>query len=899
MKRKLLLAAMCLVLMAVSAWAEGIKGIITDKKSGETLIGVSVLVVGSDKGASTDENGKYEITGLKSGKYRIEARYIFYKNLLSEEIIIKGDDVVLNLSLEPEENELESVFVTAKANRENEAALLSMRKAAPAAIENLGAKEMSIKGLSNVEEGVKKISGISFEENSGQLLVRGLGDRYSSTTLNGLPIASPNPDNKLIPLYLFPSQTVENITVSKVYLASNYADYSGAHIDISTKGTTNTKNLLSLSFSVGGVTGTTFCDFFQSDKRWGLWRANNLSSDIKNMSSRDFSKYILENDPFKTSFSIWENMAIPSFSGSAIFSHSWNVNSKGDQLSLTASISASNKKEKTSDAYISNLTAQGDTLNYFNYDGYTNKLDIAALLNIGYNFRKTDNISYTMFFTRNVSDNFKLRDGEDSEGIHLIGSNSVYHEYYLLNNQLSGYHSLGKKWDANWGISYGSTKSNEPDRRQVMYREDDGTISLFKLNRQETMRYFGELSENELVGDFTSKYHYWKNSVLAIGIGYKTKKRDFTSTRFYYNLQDINPVIQNVLSTDSFLNQENISDGTISILKDSQPKSQYYANSNVASAYAETDIRPLESLLINVGLRWEYSKQSVKYWNDAATEKTSVLSGNDLFPALNIRYNIGDKNTLRFASSRTVTRPSFIEMSPFLYKESYGSSEIRGNENIKNGYNYNIDLRYELTMKDPKDLFSVTAYYKILSHPIEQVQESSGGAVVYTFRNADKGSAMGLEIELKKKILPVLRFSCNASFVFTNVLLPEDGGIYTESERALQGASPYLANADLSYIQPINNKSELALTLMYNLQGPRIFAVGIYGMGNVMQAPLHTLDFSGSYTFDNHWSISLQAENLLGSTMRFTQDVKSTGKTIQVQYYKIGTEIKLGATYNF
>ena len=89
---------------------------------------------------------------------------------------------------------------------------------------------MSIKGISNVEEGVKKITGISIAS-AGQLIVRGLGDRYSTTTLNGLPIASPNPDNKLIPLDLFPTSTVKNITVSKVYEANTFADYSGAHIE--------------------------------------------------------------------------------------------------------------------------------------------------------------------------------------------------------------------------------------------------------------------------------------------------------------------------------------------------------------------------------------------------------------------------------------------------------------------------------------------------------------------------------------------------------------------------------------------------------------------------------------------------------------------------------------------
>lgn len=133
---------------------------------------------------------------------------------------------------------------------------------------------MSLKGIGNVQEGVKQITGISIAE-SGQLIVRGLGDRYSSTTLNGLPIASPNPDNKLIPLDLFPSSTVQNITVSKVYDASAFADYSGAHIDISTKENV-TDQFLNVSFNVGGRLNTLGRDFYQMDRDGTLFKTPSL-----------------------------------------------------------------------------------------------------------------------------------------------------------------------------------------------------------------------------------------------------------------------------------------------------------------------------------------------------------------------------------------------------------------------------------------------------------------------------------------------------------------------------------------------------------------------------------------------------------------------------------------------
>ena len=142
------------------------------------------------------------------------------------------------------------VSVVARKNLEGERALQMERRKATLAIENIRLKRYEHQRYKQCGRRGKKITGISIAD-AGQLIVRGLGDRYSTTTLNGLPIASPNPDNKLIPLDLFPSSTIQNITVSKVYNAEAFADYPGAHIDISTKENI-AEDFFSISFNTGG-----------------------------------------------------------------------------------------------------------------------------------------------------------------------------------------------------------------------------------------------------------------------------------------------------------------------------------------------------------------------------------------------------------------------------------------------------------------------------------------------------------------------------------------------------------------------------------------------------------------------------------------------------------------------
>ena len=201
------------------------------KEMNEPLMGASVRIAGTRIGTTADINGNFHLRGLKKGTYTLEVSYVsFFPQKLTLQVPAKGD-VAVKVEMATDDKQLNEVTVTARKNLELERALLAERQNAVLSIENLGASEMSIKGISNVQEGVKKLTGISIAE-AGQLIVRGLGDRYSSTTLNGLPIASPNPDNKLIPLDIFPSSAVQNITVSKVYEASAFADYSGAHVDI-------------------------------------------------------------------------------------------------------------------------------------------------------------------------------------------------------------------------------------------------------------------------------------------------------------------------------------------------------------------------------------------------------------------------------------------------------------------------------------------------------------------------------------------------------------------------------------------------------------------------------------------------------------------------------------------
>lgn len=886
---KKLTSTISLLLIVMFATAADIKGVVKDSETKEPLIGASVQIDGTTVGTITDLDGSFVLNGVK-GETTIVVSYVSY---ITKKLKVNAskDTAPIEILLEPDNRQLGEVTVTARKNNETATALLKERQKSSIPIENIGARDLSIKGISDVQEGVKKLTGISVAS-AGQIIVRGLGDRYSITTLNGMSVASPNPDHKLIPLDLFPTSTVKNITVSKVYDVASFADYSGAHIDIATKDQSS-DNFFEASVSVKGYTNTIGGDFYEMDRASTLFRNPSIDNNAYNLPLSDFRQYSRNNRIFNTGFNVERRTAIPAFSGNVSFGRNFRIGS--NDLNILASMSVSNGLSSMDNAIYKTLEATGTVVNDFNYDAYINEVKLSGLASVGYSFRESDHIGYNFFYARNASNEYMTRSGHDRDDHQLLGIHDVTHIYTLQNHQLSGFHEFGDAWSLTWKGSYGKTTSEEPDRRQVMYERTSNGLELFKLNRQETMRYFGDLNESEYLADVSSEYKFGESNKVVFGATYKDKKRSYSATRFYYNLSGINPVIDDFYRPDDFINAGALAAGDISINRVQQLKDNYEAANRIAAGFISAELYPVNDLMINIGVRYEYSDQYVDYYDDASIARRSTLKNHDFFPALNARYQFRDNNSIRLSFSRTITRPSFIEMTPFLYQESYGGAQIRGNEHLKNGYNWNVDLRYEYITQSG-DMFSATVYYKQLEDPIERTQFLQGGATTHSFNNADNGVAAGVEVEIRKNIVKDLILGANVSYMYTNVVLPE-GGAYTNTTRALQGASPYLANADLTYAPKFKNGDDMSLALLYNLQGPRIQSVGVSGLGDVTQQALHTLNFVARYRFNEHCSISAKVNDILNRDVIFEQDVPLTGGKEVVERFKTGTNFEIGFTY--
>ena len=626
------------------------------------------------------------------------------------------------------------------------------------------------------------------------------------------------------------------------------------------------------------------------------------------MNSIDYENYMKSSktNPFGTGFSADQKTAMPDFGAQIGFGRKLQFNN-GDKLDVLISGNIDNSQSVVNDAFIRDINVYGSTQSYFNYDSYTTELKTAGLASLGYTFGHSANhsISYTGFYSRNVEDNFKYREGTDEEGNDIYGSNSVMRIYSLFTNQLSGNHQLGDKWEMDWVASISKTNSDEPDRRQALFYDGpNGSYIPFALDAQSTSRYFASLNEDEYVADLSAKYKFNESGNLTFGAAYRNKERDYGSSLYTYGYSSLSggtfrPELESVFDTDGYINQENINNGNILPSVLSPLSSTYYADSNVAAGFVDVDYT-FGKMLVNLGMRVEYANQNVKSWEEGENLEEgatiSEIDDFDLFPALNLKYNLNPESSLRLAMSKSVTRPSFIEM---LHSDTKNHTEQqRLSVTVISRMDTTTTLIF-VTTSSPR--VALICYRSVVTtvprQPHRACSEGLGGSTEYTFLNSRAATA-GLEVELRKEFMEHFRFGINASYILTQVVLDQGAGIYTDSERQLQGASPYLVNADLSYALRPRDDKQLTMTLLYSLQGPRIDAVGVNGRNNAIQKEIQELNLVCSYSLNSKLSLSLKVENLLNYPIVVTEE-DNRGRTIEVGRHKTGIDASVGVSYKF
>lgn len=894
----------------ISAQTTGsIAGKLIDKEyNDEPLAFGNVLIKGTTTGTTSDIDGLYGFENLNAGSYTLLYSFVGYETQEVTIEVVANKVTTVNVTMGASTASLDEVLITTTTRKESEAALLLDQKRAIEIKQNIGAQELSRKGVSDVATAVTKTTGISKQEGSGNIYVRGLGDRYNSTSINGLPITSNDPEKKNISLDIFSTDIVEYISIDKVYGPKISGDFAGGNVDITSM---NYKGKGMFEFSLGATVGTNAINKFDDFKLQD--GPNKLGFSSYGIPENPLNGYNFDN-------SLAPNKEKPL--GTSIGLKAGKSFDIGEQSSLNLFATASfDNGFEYREGINQSVSAQGAKLKSFNQERFSYNTNTTGMFNANYRINADHKIAYNFLMVNSssqIKDTYQgfIRDiAEDNNG--LI-QRATYIQNTLLIHQLLGNHKLTDKFDLDWAASYNKVEGDMPDRTQNTLRfSEDANGYVFAQNTiTDNNRYYQNLIEDELAANVAVSYKLDEDAEgsskgkVTLGYNGRYKKRDFEAIQFNFRItgSQLNTVVD-PNNLDIFLNQDNYNNGLFGIESFAGLTPQTYDGEQIINAgYASLEYKISDKLSSVVGLRYEKVEQTVSWRTQLdASGKSNTFNRNEFLPSIILKYELNEKQNLRLGASKTYTLPQFKERALFIYEDV---TEVKvGNPDLYPSQNFNLDLKWEV-FPNSSELFSVTAFGKYILDPINEITLASSTNDISFINTGDTGYVYGAEFEMRKDIFNFdeevankLSAGLNASYMQTHQDLDSEkvreetnyNTNLTDDTSGFTGASDLLLNADVSYSKDLRNDANIMATVAYSFASDRLYALGVETKGNLVDKSVGNLDFILKTKLNKNLSIDFTARNILNPAIERVQE-NATGD-ITVLSYKRGAFFKLGLSY--
>ena len=934
--RNLLVTFLTLLSVLTYSQSKGkISGNVKDKDLGlEPLPFVSVYVEGNAKvGTTTDFDGNYTLP-LLPGKHVIVFDFVGYKPVKKAINVQAGKAQTVSVVMETLADALDAIVITATTNKASETALIADQKEATIIIESIGAEQLSNQGVSDAAAATTKVTGVSKQQGSSKVYVRGLGDRYNSTTLNGLPLPSNDPSLKNISLDLFSTDILQNVGISKTFSSNITGDFSGANINIETKKASSKSNL-SVGVSLGGNSQTLFKDFKNIDG------ANYIGIEsgterliVPGSAGRDRARIRdVQVYPFQDNFSPDVNTAGPnvgiSLSGGK--KHKFN---NGSSLSYFLVGSFDNNFRLTEGSEINNRGFNDDgTLSVGSrftdakiYSYSTNKL---LMGNFEYKINKNHKILYNSILIHSNSQKIEDYFGSNNDIAQLNVVQQTQDQNVLLVNQLISENTIGEYLDLRLGLAYNDIKNDQPNRKRNVFRIDDnGNASFATGTARNNSRYYHNLEEEDVVGKLDTKIYLGKRDedttkgFVDFGYLYRNTERNFEAIYYDHDLSSSSSVIVDRNNVSAVLNQDGLTNGVFSLLtglgfgRGSLRPFSYDGTRDVHAVNAAINYNFLEDdkLFISLGGRFESIDQEVSWFTNLTNgvTRSSSIDETYILPSLNVKYSFNEQQQLRFSASQTYTFPQFKEIAEFVYEGA--NYQEQGNANLKPSDNYNVDVKYEYFPKDGS-LISATVFGKLIQNSINRIELNAAADNVYSYSNTGDAEVLGVELEYRGDIATFgddtsedyskLRFGANTTLMYTNQdFEQQEGSLFnpTNTSAQLEGAAPVIVNLDLLY-KIVNNDSETSFAAVFNYQHDKLYSIGSnstnnsdLGLQDIIQNRVYILDFVAKHAFNKKASLKLAVKNILNTDLDRERDLDDPVTNVS---YKRGVDFSLSFGYKF
>lgn len=904
-------------------------GQVLSSEDDEPIPQARLFVSGTAIEAVTDEAGRFEVT-LPTGEYSVSVLHGEFATRTIEGVVIATDEsFTLNFSLPPAGLELAEYVVLVPFIGGSISAVLDERLRSASVSEVLGAEQMSRAGDSDAGSALARVTGLTLV--GGEFIfVRGLGERYSATLLNRASVPSPDPSRKVVPMSLFPTGVIESIRVQKSYSPDMPGEFGGGSVDIRTNAIPS-ENYFKMSLSGGYLQGSTAQPglTYQGGSRDWLGRddgtralpsvvADAVAGDVPLVEATIFNpvgftaeELEVLGDAFPVIYDIKssENQPDHGLSLEGGMRGEWGDWSAGFLSAAAWSQSWANRQETRRQFNI----GEGELRlrDEYELNRTEHKVEGSLFLTTGLSYKDTHEISLTSMLLRQTLDDVRRQVGFDQDTGGIVEVNTLeYEERDLLSHQIEGSHRFPNLSDLTlaWDVSDSRARRLSPDTRIYLFEEDSRSPTglVFSRRTDNNFRNYGDLSDEvfEWGSDLTLPLSFGPAD-LTLSAGWRTLDRDRDSDlrRFKFDGIQLFPLdLRFSDSLEDIINPDNINPDGLVIRESTRATDNSFALLDIEAAYGMFDLLLWERVRLAGGVRmedWSQSAITFDLFNPDGAPIEASLEAKDYLPSGSVTFYLTERQQVIASYGETIIRPDLRELSPAEFTDPVLDAPVIGNPQLQPSRLVHYDLRYDFS-PTPTELVSLGLFYKKIDQPIELIILPSE-ALLVTFANADGAENYGVEFELRKRLgflgrwlfeSPIwdrLEVAGNASWIESQIDISEQG-ILTSSSRALQGQSPYVLNAQVSYI---HGEGGPETSLLYNVAGRRISEVGVLGQPDKYAQPFGQLDFTLSWPLGERATFKFKAQNLLDSTFKITQGDEVT------QIYDKGRKFSVGLDITF
>jgi len=873
-------------------------GQVIDGTNAVPLPGIPVEVVSTGEVVYTDLEGNY-VLSLPAGTHEIRVTMEGYQPQ-SIGLTLAGQrdmtvDVSLTMARFAETVTVTASFVTAETA--SAVAQLIQRRGAQVITDNIGAQDMRASGDGNAAAAMERVTGLSVVDDSF-VFVRGLGERYSNTTLNGAVIPTTEPDKKMVPLDLFPSGLLTSVSVTKSYSPDRSAEFAGGLVEIVPLKFPN-RTMLDLSWGMGFNSATSGKDvpgYEGGGRDWlgfddGTRDLPGIIPDRKVIRGGIYTPDVglirgdLEalGEAFANNWNLSTRSAAPNQSGGI------TLGTQAGMVGLLFSYTQSYREQFSEERQIY-YRATGDGLSEFSdyeFDISTRRANVGAVGNIAFQFSPTQRLTWENFYSHSGRDEAREFEGFNSDiNTDIRNQRLFWVEEELVSTGVAGEHFFGGGINnrIDWRFTASEASRDEPDLREVLY-ERSGQTFVLADESQSGLRMFNTLDDD--TKDFAANWSVFgalRSQPIHVKVGgnYVERTRDFSSRRFRL-VPSSTSGIDLTGDPETIFTAANIRPGRYELKEETRLTDAYAAQQNVTSFYGMADLAFSARARLIAGVRVEAFEQQVDTFDLFDFEGDpdiirALIEETDVFPGVNFVYSPRSDQNLRFGFSQTVNRPEFRELAGFEFTDVVGGRAVIGNPNLTRALIQNFDVRYEI-FPGAEEVIAASVFFKNFNDPIERIVEATA-QLRTSFTNADSARNLGVELEAYKRLSEHLLVGANYTFVDSQITLsPAASEVQTSLERPLAGQSKNLFNLMVEV-----RGGESSLRVLYNFRDDRISDVGAFGLPDIVEEGRGSLDLVASTRLMERLSLRFSADNLTDADYEFTQGgqlqrLYNTGRT--------------------